>query len=77
MQAHITSSFYIGRMLKLRLNSPVVNLHGISIGCFPISRIQNPTKVADSNGCYTEKTYSLARMGRSAKDNANMLSIII
>ena len=50
MQAHINSGFYIGIMLKLRLNSLVVYLHGISIGCFPSNGIQNPTKVVDPNG---------------------------
>ena len=50
VQAHITSSFYIGIIIKLRLNSPVDNLHGISIGCFHSNGIQNLTKVADPNG---------------------------
>ena len=53
VQTHITSSFYVGIiiMLKLRLKSPVVNLHGISIGSFSDDGIQNLTKVADPNGC--------------------------
>ena len=51
VQAHKTSRFYVGIMLKLRLNIPVVRLHGISIGGFLNNGIRNPTKVAEPNGC--------------------------
>ena len=72
MQAHKTSSFYIGIMLKLRLSSPLVNVHGI--GCLPWNGIHNPTKASDPNGCYIDISLIPGQNGK--KDNAKMFSII-